>query len=666
MRKLTQRQVHLDFHTSERIDGIGKMFNKEQFIRCLKKGHVSSITVFAKCHHGWAYFPSEANKMHPGLHFDLLSAELEACKEAGVQSPIYISAGFDEKYFFDHPDHMCIYEKDGKPVEIIEKNGIKQIARGEAGYHELCMNSPYLDVLKKQVQEVVFKFDPIGIFLDIVGERVCYCKHCKAQAQKLGMDLDNPETFVELGKITFKKYYETVNSAAREIKPDIRIFHNSGHISAGRHDKAHANTHLELESLPTGGWGYDHFPKSARYASTLGMEYLGMTGKFHLSWGEFGGFKHPNALRYEVALSLANGAKCSVGDQMHPYGFLDDATYELIGQAYAEAEKVEEYCYGIDAVADVALLSVEALTLGANGVYGSGPIADVGACRMLLEGKYLFDVIDTDADFSRYKVIILPDISIDGMAVVSKLQGYVKAGGKVLCTGNAAGINNMHFDLGVKVTGQSEFKPSYYYPSYNAIGLTSSNYVMYSQMYNTELTDKNAKVYGYTRNTFFNRAPEHFCSHQHTPFVMENNAPAVVIGKDGGYIAYDIFTEYAEVGSYILKETVHKTLDAILCDDKTLKTNLASGGVVTFNKQIDKNRDVLHMLYAIPTKRGKGVEIIEDIMPVYNTSFEIKTAPVKSVTLVPQNKEIPFVYENGTLTFTVPEFECSQIAVIEH
>ena len=31
------------------------------------------------------------------------------------------------------------------------------------------------------------------------------------------------------------------------------------------------NTHLELESLPTGGWGYDHFPLSARYAQTLGM-----------------------------------------------------------------------------------------------------------------------------------------------------------------------------------------------------------------------------------------------------------------------------------------------------------------------------------------------------------------------------------------------------------
>ena len=77
------------------------------------------------------------------------------------------------------------------------------------------------------------------------------------------------------------------------------------------------------------------------------LKFLGMTGKFHLSWGEFGGFKHPNALRYEAALSLACSARCSVGDQMHPYGFLDDATYELIGKAYKEVEEVEEYAYEV-------------------------------------------------------------------------------------------------------------------------------------------------------------------------------------------------------------------------------------------------------------------------------------------------------------------------------
>ncbi len=86
------RQIHLDFHTSEKIDGIGSEFSKEQFQAALKLGHVNSITVFSKCHHGWAYHPSKANEMHPGLSFDLLGAEIEAAHEIGVKTPVYLSA----------------------------------------------------------------------------------------------------------------------------------------------------------------------------------------------------------------------------------------------------------------------------------------------------------------------------------------------------------------------------------------------------------------------------------------------------------------------------------------------------------------------------------------------------------------------------------------------
>ena len=83
------------------------------------------------------------------------------------------------------------------------------------------------------------------------------------------------------------------------------IFHNSGHVPVGCQEILPYFSHLELESLPTGGWGYDHYPMSAAYSRNLGLDFLGMTGKFHRTWGEFGGFKHPNALRYEWAAMLA-------------------------------------------------------------------------------------------------------------------------------------------------------------------------------------------------------------------------------------------------------------------------------------------------------------------------------------------------------------------------
>ena len=136
------RQVHLDFHTSEKIPDIGLKFNKKQWQDALKAGHVDSITVFSKCHHGWAYHPSTKNEMHPNLNFDLLAAQIEASHEIGVKTPVYLSAGLDEKYAVRHPEWLVRLENN-------------QTMWAEdfltAGYHKFCMNTPYLDYLLDQI-----------------------------------------------------------------------------------------------------------------------------------------------------------------------------------------------------------------------------------------------------------------------------------------------------------------------------------------------------------------------------------------------------------------------------------------------------------------------------------------------------------------------------------
>ena len=97
------RQVHLDFHTSECIEHIGEKFSRENFQRALQTGHIDSITVFSKCHHGWSYHPTDVGEMHPHLSFDLLGEEVAAAHEIGVKTPIYLSAGLDEKLARRHP-----------------------------------------------------------------------------------------------------------------------------------------------------------------------------------------------------------------------------------------------------------------------------------------------------------------------------------------------------------------------------------------------------------------------------------------------------------------------------------------------------------------------------------------------------------------------------------
>ncbi len=647
------RQVHLDFHTSEKIDNIGSKFDKKQFQEALIAGHVNSITVFSKCHHGYAYHPSMENEMHPGLKFDLLKAQIDAAHEIGVKTPVYLSVGYDEKVVRRHPNWRF------EPKDHYFDNF--DFPR----YHTMCLNTPYLDYILAQIKEAAELYDADGIFLDIVGVRPCCCSTCMKSMLDRGMDPNNDDDIIKMGEIVYKNYLKKVRETIDSVKPGLPVFHNGGHIRQGRRDLAYGNTHLELESLPTGGWGYDHFPLSGKYAQNLGMEYLGMTGKFHTSWGEFGGYKHPNALRYEVSLSAAMGAKCSIGDQLAPDGHMDMTTYELIGAAYGELEQKEEWLDKVTPVCDVAVLSVES-SLNETGnapAAARNQIADIGAGRMLLEGKYMFTVIDSQVDFDNYKVIVLPDNYFMTDEVKSRLIKFINGGGKLLASGSSViDENGFVLDFGAEYEGEGEFVPSYVRPVDN--NPNEADYIMYGPY--KKIRKTNGAELAKVSEPYFNRTAKHYCSHKHAPSSGKYGGAGAICGRCGIYIAWDIFTDYAENGELIAKRLVCDALDILLCGAKALVTDLGSMGVASLMEQKEENRLVAHLLYAVPTKRGKSVEIIEDIYPVYNTELAVKMdeAP-KKVYLAPQKEEIPFTYEKGYAKVNVEKIDCHQMVIFD-
>lgn len=650
------RQVHLDFHTSEHIEDIGKKFDKKQFQTALKKGHINSITLFSKCHHGWAYHPSKANEIHPHLDFDLLGAQIQAAHEIGVKTPIYLSAGLDEKMAHRHPEWL---------VRNLDESTTWAKDFTEPGYHKMCMSSPYLDYLVKQIEEVCKNYDADGIFLDIAGVQPCYCQNCIAEREELGLNPYDENDVLKHAEMVYKRYAEKTRAAVDKYKPNLSLFHNGGHIRQGRRDLVNYNTHLELESLPTGGWGYDHFPFSARYCQGLGVDYLGMTGKFHGSWGEFGGFKHPNALRFEVALAAANGAKCSVGDQLSPSGEMDMVTYDLIGSAYSELEEKEEWLDNVESVADIAIISPEAYV----GDLSTGQMTKVddsgsGVCRIMLEGKYLFDVIDFESDLNKYKVIILPDVIRADIDFAKRLREFCDCGGKVLATGKSALYENSNefcLNLGAEWIKENPYKPDYFRPLEKIKDMGDTGYIMYG---NGEKIRCIGNELGIRENPYFNRTRVHFCSHQHTPNSCEYGGAGMTEGKDGIYIAWNIFADYAQSGELHLKQMAIFALDRLLDSAKTLKTNLPAQGIVTLMKQSD--RLICHLLYASPVKRGNGIEVIEDIVPIYNVELAIKTdKKINKVYLAPQREDIDFTYENGYISVKLAKIECHQMVVFE-
>ncbi len=655
------RQVHLDFHTSECVPGIGEKFEKKQFQDALKLGHVNSITIFAKCHHGWSYYPSKVNAVHPNLKFDLLGEELKACKEIGVKSPVYLSAGFDERMAREHPEWL---------IRKMDESLADTRDFSVPGYHRMCYNTPYLEKLLSEIREVMENYHPQGIFLDISAVTSCVCGKCRADIAARGKDYRDEDAVLEQAEIVYANYVKRVEEEVRRYDPDCTIFHNGGHITRGRRDLAYGNSHLELESLPTGGWGYDHFPMSAAYVMNLGMEYLGMTGKFHTTWGEFGGYKHPNALRYEAGLSLAFGAKCSIGDQLHPNGRMNEKTYRIIGEAYGEVEEKEPWCRDAWNVCDVAVLSQEAVSLGTatrDTVYEG----DIGANRVLLEGKYLYTFIDEQAGFDKYPVIILPDTIRVSEKLKERLEAYISQGGKLLLSGKSGlkcGEDTFALEVGAAFGGENPKKPNYcVFPS------EGEGEVIYEQNY--RLGDVTGEVMVKAQDSYFNRDLLHFSSHQHTPNDESCDYPAVVRTKNTVYIGWDIFTEYGKIGSLQAKRLIIEALEYLLDGKHSARAKLPDRGVLTLTKQENENRYIAHMLFAHTTMRGhfnlfgeeKQVEAIEDIVPLYQVEGSLRVAEkIKRVCLAPQMEEIPYEVKEGILTYQVPRVECHQMIVFEY
>ncbi len=644
------RQVHLDFHTSPAVPEIGAEFDKQEWQEALKKGHVDSITVFSKCHHGYSYHPSKINEIHPNLKFDLLKAQLEACAEIGVKAPVYISAGFDEKDAREHPEWLLRNKDQIGAVEGFE----------HPGYHLVCFNTPYLDKLLAEIEEVMTVYNPCEIFLDIVGERMCYCPKCLEDMKNQGYDYNNDADVAEFGKKIYRRYLDETCRAVKKHNPDTVIYQNSGHLSKGRRDLVDTMEHFELESLPTGGWGYDHFPMSAAYARTMRENYLGMTGKFHGTWGEFGGFKHPNALIYETSLSLAEGAGSSIGDQMHPEGRLNPSTFELIGKAYAEVEKKEPWCKGAKNIADIAVLSVESMGINRNGDEGR---ADVGANRILLETKRLYNFIDKDEDFSKYKLIIMPDYINFDSELKAKTDEYLSNGGKLLLSGASGLDENNEFcvDAGIKYIGKNEFSPTFFIPDFDAVN-GRTEYLMRPVSHRFE--NINAEVLAYGQNPYFNRTAEHFCSHQHAPNNRDFTYPTAVIKGNIAYIGWEAFCGYAASGDLHIKELIAYVIGRLLGGEASIEVkNLPDRGIATLTQQA--KRKIVHLLFAHTSKRGRDTEIIEDIVPVFNIGVSVKCDKPEKIILVPQSIELDFEYHNGRAIFTVPEVYIHQMISVE-
>ena len=675
-RPLRYRQIHLDFHTSEYIPAIGAEFDPETFVSTLKASHVDSVTIFAKCHHGWSYYPTKVGTPHPQLaRPDLMGDMVKALAAADIESPIYISVQWDELTAREHPEWRALSASNRFQHALPnDPSSGKQLS---PAWHTICLNhAGFRKYILEQAREVAANYETPGLFFDIILTPDCVCAECVKRMLANGLDPENPKDRLRNDEEVNEIFRQEISAALFAEFPGLRVFYNCGHIHKQGPQRFKTYSHLELESLPTGGWGYDHFPSSARYAATLGLDFLGQTGKFHTSWGEFGGFKHPDALEYECAQMAALGSKCLVGDQLHPSGAINPDTYASIGPAYARIEKLEPYLRQARQLSEVAILSEEHF----NPVGSRNSPSDDGAAQMLLELQVPFDVLDRYADFSPYRVIILPDnITLDA-DTTAKLKAFIGAGGRIIASWHAgldeSGAFALDFGIRRGATPVAS-KPVYVRAGKEIDGaMPETAFVMYDAA--ETITTAGARVLANLHKSYFNRSYKHWSSHQHAPDDPEA-APvgAAVTEHNGlGYIAFPVFRLYHDMGQPLYKYIVRGLLSRLL-PEPVLATDLPSAGRASLTFQASENRHILHLLYGAPQIRGKTVrgddgsvrvmEMIEDVPTLGPVSATVRLpAPPRRVYDALTGEDIAWsAGEGGGVSVTLPSLRIHRAVVFE-
>jgi len=648
------RQVHLDFHTSPLIPGVGSKFDAKTFIKTVKAAHVDSVTVFAKCHHGHVYFDAEHPARHPTMPkgMDLLKAEIDALHGAGVRAPIYISVLWDEFAANTHPEWLAL-SADGSPV------GAGPL---QPGWRVLDLASPYFDYLRQQTAEVLRRFHPVdGIFFDICFDVPSVSRWAKARMSEWELDpaseADRAEYAARLSQFCMEKLFRQVKSACA----DATVYFNSRPFHRLPEDIQYL-THVEIESLPSSAWGYWYFPINVRYARTFGRPYLGMTARFHKGWADFGGLKPYAALKYEVCQMLAHGARCSVGDQMHPQGIVDEAAWELIGSVYEHAEACQPWCEDATPLAQIGVFRQPS----SQPVGRPEQQSDVGATRMLTELKHQFDVVSVDSHWRPYKLLILPDsIPIDS-ALARRLSAYVKNGGRLLATGDSG----LGADLKPVLPGLpvSKVQPSPYTTTYIRFDRKSfpnvpqSDYANYSPTLRAT-PKKGTIVPARVVEPYFERSYKHFSSHAQTPPEKLARWPAAVLGGPVGYIPFPVFSAYAEHAALPYRYLVQGCIEQLV-GRALVEIDLPSYAECTLMSKGDST--VLHVIAFCPQRRTKTLDLVEDEVPLYDVeaSVALKKRPAR-VFLAPSGEEVEFSYSAGRAELVIPEIVGHQMVVFE-
>lgn len=648
---------------------VGADFDAKAFAGRIRECGADFIVFPARCNQGMAYYPTKLGIPHPALKRDLFGDLVRACRAENIAVSAYINVGLSHEEAYRRRD-WTVLRADGRMYDERFNN---------AYCRQMCYNTGYAEHVAGMAVEVARAYPVSGFFFDCCQTQPCIGIECMEKMKAVGVDWRNPEQLHDFNYDKMVNMGRRLSAAVRGVNPGLLLYFNGLDYEA----QADFGNYLELECLPQGGSGYELLPMMARHLRTLGKPVLNMTGRFQMTWGDFGGVRAPAGVEYDCINGIANGLMPNIGDHLHPRGDLNPAVMALDQAVYDKLRPLQPWIAGAVPVTEMANIMPSCCYPGykwRGGVREQQNQAALmslkAATRVLCELKMQFDNVSLAAPWDKYQVLVLPDEITVNAEIAGRLQKHLARGGAIIATGNsgldAARERFVLDDFGVEYAGADPYDPAYiaFQPEL-ATGLPDMPVTLYAHGLAVKARP-GTEVLATIVAPYYNNEWDGRHANRYTPPDRDTGRPAVTLKGRVAYVSHPIFQTYYKSAATPMRQIIANLLARFLPEPLVrasagmpVRLVLPSFARITVTSQ--PGRRMVYVLAYLPEARGAGINMIEEPLELtgLTVSLRLDGRVPRQVYLAPARERLDFTIDGNYATVCIPYLRGWAVVVFE-
>lgn len=443
----------IDSHITDIDPSFMAKFDPKEYVRMVKLSGVESSMVYACCHNGNCYYPTNVGHMHANLKGrDVFGEIVDLMNRNDILPIAYHTVVFDNRSVFDHPEWS-----------------VRNVHGSTCGgrYRYSCPNHKgYVEYAKAQLSEII-AYSVAGIFIDMTfWPEICVCDQCRSRFEaETGHEIPEIVDWSEPVWVAFQRcrerwmgeFAQILTDHIKSEKPDMTVTHQFSPMLHGWY-LGQSSAIARASDYSSGdfysGKRQQRFATKAFAAFTQTFPYEFMTSRC-VDLHDHTSTKSDEELFIGAATTLANGGAYMMIDAINPDGTLSEKFYKRLGSV---VNQLRPFCEAAERhvprpLADCGLY----LSMGScvDEKYTGRDLRELGLSNSnmsIRENRTLDEVLETSeilsqmkipykvivdstADLSGLKTLIINNAAYLSQAEAERIRNFIRAGGTLIATG---------------------------------------------------------------------------------------------------------------------------------------------------------------------------------------------------------------------------------------